>query len=516
MRQAPSSHPPTQAWSLDEALGLGWHAVLICSADDRVLAMNAAAERLTGFRREELVGLKAGFDGARLLPEGLAESWEAQRRSLPAGAPEPELTITLEDRSGNLRTCRVRILPFGAPGDPRSCTTIMLREVSAAPDVHPAPLAEHYRALVGHTSDVVFHLRPNLEVLFVNPAALPVLGHDPASLLGTRLALPEFLPPAEVRRLRMLGRRVLREGFEARLFRVIKRSGELIWCLITLVTVSEADSQPTFLVLLRDVSEFYETKEQLETKHAQLASTVAKLEEANLLQEQFVANVTHELRTPLTTILVTAELLERAAKEGWPAPHRRQVELIHKNARVLMETINDLLDLAKLRRERFKVARQAIHLREFLAGLMEEVEPLFSQKHLSLQLEVGPDVPEHFSTDPSILRRIVTNLLSNAYKFTERGGAFLSAHMKGGCLCISLADTGIGIERENIPNIFEEFRQIDASDARRYPGTGLGLPIAERFTTLLGGRIEVDSSPSKGSTFAILLPETPGESPAGS
>jgi PAS domain S-box-containing protein len=503
---------------LEEILELSWDAYLACAPDGTLLSMNAAAERLTGYGRGELVGRRVGFDGLRLLPEGLAESCDNLRSPAP-GAAGAELTVSLEDRGGRLHTCRVRAMPLG-DGQSRAAEGTLLVLSEQAP---PRPAGEvggegagRFEALAEHSQDVILHLRPNLEVLSVNAAASAVLGHAPAELVGTRLELTRFLPAEEIRRLGLMGSSsVLREGFGNKLFRVLRRDGSLIWCLLTVIPVSRRGRGRTLLAVLRDVSEFYETREQLELQYAQLRHTVAQLEEAHLVQEQFVSNVTHELRTPLTTILITSELLERAAREDWPAPQRRQVELIHKNAHVLMEIINDLLDLAKLRRDGFKFTLQALDLRAFLAGLIDEVEPLFSQKNLSLQLEVGDEVPALFATDPAVLRKIVTNLLSNAYKFTERGGALLSAHMRGDRIRIALADTGIGIARENIPNIFEEFRQLDGSDSRRYPGTGLGLPIADRFTTLLGGRIEVESAPNKGSTFAVLLPQTAGDPTAG-
>jgi signal transduction histidine kinase len=263
------------------------------------------------------------------------------------------------------------------------------------------------------------------------------------------------------------------------------------------------------------VSEFYETREQVEYQHAQLKRTVSQLEEAYRLQEQFVANVTHELRTPLTTILITSEVLERSAMHEWPAAQRRQVELIHKNSKVLLDIINDLLDLAKLKRAGFRLSFHDIRLRQFLGEQIEEIEPLFAQKNLDLLLEVSPEIPEEYRTDPAVLRKVITNILSNAFKFTEQGGAVVRVYPSEDTLRISVADTGIGISPDDLPRIFEEFRQIDGSDSRRYPGTGLGLAIAERFTKLLGGRLEVESKPRVGTTFTLILPHpAAGETPS--
>jgi signal transduction histidine kinase len=306
---------------------------------------------------------------------------------------------------------------------------------------------------------------------------------------------------------------IFTEGIRSKLFRIHRKSGSLFWGLVTLSPIQRDGQMRALLGVMRDVSEFYETREQVEVQHAQLKRTVSQLEEAYRLQEQFVANVTHELRTPLTTILISSEVLERSAMKDWPAAQRRQVELVHKNSKVLLEIINDLLDLAKIKRAGFRLTLQDVSLREFLGEQIEEIEPLFAGKNLKLLLEVSPEVPEVFRTDPAVLRKVFTNVLSNAFKFTEQGGATVRAYPAEDSLRISVADTGIGIDPNDIPRIFEEFRQIDGSDSRRYPGTGLGLAIAERFTKLLGGRLEVESKPRVGSTFTLVLPYPGGGNP---
>ncbi len=366
---------------------------------------------------------------------------------------------------------------------------------------------EEYRTLLERSSDVIFTLEPTLTVRSVNSSVKTVLGYDPGELIGRKIELPLFLPPDEIRRLRGIGAAaIFKEGIRGKLFRVHRKSDALFWGLLTLSPIHRDGSMRVLLGVLRDVSEFYETREQVEVQHAQLKRTVSQLEEAYRLQEQFVANVTHELRTPLTTILITSEVLERSAMQEWPAAQRRLVELVHKNSKVLLDIINDLLDLAKLKRAGFRLSLQDISLREFLGEQIEEIEPLFAQKNLDLRLDVSPEIPEVFRTDPAILRKVFTNVLSNAFKFTEQGGAIVRAYPAKDTLRISVADTGIGIEPDDIPRIFEEFRQIDGSDSRRYPGTGLGLAIAKHFIKLLGGRLEVESKPRMGSTFTLILP----------
>lgn len=512
MNTPDSPRPNWDAVLLDHAKDLldsSRDAVLSCRCDGTVFFVNGAAERLTGWKREEIVGRKLGAD-LHLFPTGVTESWE---RSAQKGWDDrqcAEITTTFKTRLDKSRPCRVRVVPIrGAEGQVSggfSCSLHDLEELWSLQASVEETLKE-YRTFVDRSSDVIFTLAPDLSVRSVNSAVKSILGYDPEELIGRQIELPIVLPPDEIRRLTGIGAAAIySEGIRNKLFRIRRKSGVLFWGLVTVSPVLGDGAMRALLGVLRDVSEFYETREQVEYQHAQLKRTVSQLEEAYRLQEQFVANVTHELRTPLTTILITSEVLERSAMQDWPAAQRRQVELVHKNSKVLLDIINDLLDLAKLKRAGFKLSFQDIRLRQFLGEQIEEIEPLFAQKNLDLLLEVSPEIPEDFRTDPAVLRKVIANMLSNAFKFTEQGGAVVRAYPSEDTLCISVADTGIGIAPDDIPRIFEEFRQIDGSDSRRYPGTGLGLAIAERFTKLLGGRLEVESKPRVGTTFTLILP----------
>jgi PAS domain S-box-containing protein len=502
-----------------EILDSSRDAVLSCRGDGTVFFANGAAERLTGWTREEMVGRKLGTD-LHLFPTGVTESWERSARNGWDDRQCAETTTSIKTRLAESKPCLVRIVPIrdgeGQSTGGFSCSLGDLEEPWKLKTSAEVTLRE-YRTFVERSSDVVFTLGPDLSVRSVNSAAKSVLGYDPEELIGRQIELPFVLPPEEIRRLNGIGAAaIFSEGIRNKLFRIRRKSGVLFWGLVTVFPVLDDGAMGSLLGVLRDVSEFYETREQVEYQHAQLKRTVSQLEEAYRLQEQFVANVTHELRTPLTTILITSEVLERAAHEGWPAAQRRQVELVHKNSKVLLDIINDLLDLAKLKRAGFKLSLQEVRLRQFLGEQMEGIEPLFAQKNLDLLLEVSPEVPEDYRTDPAILRKVITNMLSNAFKFTEQGGAVVRVCSSEEALRISVSDTGIGIAPEDLPRIFEEFRQLDGSDSRHYPGTGLGLAIAERFTKLLGGRLEVESKPRVGTTFTLILPNPAAGDPPSS
>ncbi len=508
---------PSSSSHLEDLLESCGEAILTCGSDGRVTYANAEAERLTGWSREEMAGRTLGV-GLPIFPNDLLDAWRESggegRRPLACS----EVTTSLQTRSGGVISCRLRILPVRGPASEArggfSCLFSGMEDPRSL-RLSAEEARGEYLALVEASSDIVFQVDLTLRIRSVNSAVRTVLGYDPAELTGRRVELPLFLPPEEIRRLRGIGEGlILREGIGGKLFRVYRKNGDLFWGLLTLSPIRRGHSVRALLGIVRDVSEFYETREQLEAQHAQLKRTVSQLEEAYRLQEQFVANVTHELRTPLTTILITSEVLDRSASKDWPAPQRRQLDLVRKNSLVLMEIINDLLDLAKLKRAGFELALQDVCLREFLSTQVEEIEPLFSQKALTLSLEVSKEIPETLRTDPAILRKIITNLLSNAFKFTQQGGTAVRAYAGQDGLRISVADTGIGIAPDNLPRIFEEFRQVDGSDARRYPGTGLGLAIAKRFSKMLGGRLLVESNPGSGSTFTLVLPNPVAKSPS--
>lgn len=239
----------------------------------------------------------------------------------------------------------------------------------------------------------------------------------------------------------------------------------------------------------------------------ELREAKEEAERANQLKAAFLANVTHDLRTPLSSIMGSAELLAREA----PDEHHDTIERIVRSSQRLLETINSVLDLSKLETRSVEPEPKSIDLADELLGTVEIFQPQAAEGDIELSAELSED-PMPAELDPTMLHRITDNLLSNAVKFTEPGGSvMLRARATDETVTIEVEDTGIGIDEDFLPDLFESFSRSD--DAAGQEGTGLGLAITKRLTELMGGAIEVESEKGVGTTFTVHLPRGSNGSP---
>jgi signal transduction histidine kinase len=243
--------------------------------------------------------------------------------------------------------------------------------------------------------------------------------------------------------------------------------------------------------------------EELERKGAELAA-------ASRHKSEFLANMSHELRTPLNAVLGYAELIQDGIYGEVSAKMQGVLERIQQNGRHLLGLINDVLDLSKIEAGQLTLSPSDYSMRELVLDVVSATEALAAEKKLALEVDVPADLP-HGQGDERRLTQVLLNLVSNAIKFTEAGSVSIRATVDDGNFLVAVSDTGVGIAPEDRERIFEEFQQVDSSSTRKKGGTGLGLAIARRIVELHGGRIWVDSTPGRGSTFAFTLPLRVGE-----
>ena len=229
----------------------------------------------------------------------------------------------------------------------------------------------------------------------------------------------------------------------------------------------------------------------------------AQLERANTEKSRFLANMSHELRTPLNGVIAISETLSRkqTTKKG-----RELAELIVSSGRLLERVLTDILDFSKIEAGEIQLARDEFEMRGLVAGIAELHRASAESKGLGFRWSIEPDAEGRFAGDTVRLTQVLSNLLSNAVKFTEQGEVRLEVRGAGEWIRLTVADTGIGFDEDVRRRLFRRFEQADASIRRRFGGTGLGLAISRSLVELMGGRIEVTSTPGQGSAFSVMAP----------
>ncbi len=261
-------------------------------------------------------------------------------------------------------------------------------------------------------------------------------------------------------------------------------------------------------------SQLEEQTQLLEQQNAALADAKSvltarsdELQRANEYKSEFLANMSHELRTPLNSTLILAKLLADNKDGNLTAVQVKFAKTITSAGNDLLALINDVLDLSRIEAGKVDLAPEPVQVTGAVESLTKTFQPTADQRRLRFSWTIEPGVPEQIETDPQRLGQILKNLLSNAFKFTEKGEVALRVFSPGdGFIAFAVRDTGVGIAAHQQEVIFEAFRQADGSIHRKFGGTGLGLSISRDLAALLGGTIGVQSEPGTGSVFTLTLP----------
>ncbi len=232
-----------------------------------------------------------------------------------------------------------------------------------------------------------------------------------------------------------------------------------------------------------------------------------ELEQASALKSQFFANMSHEFRTPLNAMLGYTSMLLQGVGGPVEQPVKRQLGRIESNGRHLLTIINEILDISRIEAGRMPLQLSTFKVPDLVAEVKAELEPIIMRTRLTAALDIPKDL-KPITSDRQKVKQILLNLLSNALKFTHHGSVTISARRNAAdrTLALSVADTGIGIAPTDQDKIFEDFRQLDNSSTRAYGGTGLGLSICRRLAQMIDGKVSVQSTVGKGSTFTLTLP----------
>ena len=263
---------------------------------------------------------------------------------------------------------------------------------------------------------------------------------------------------------------------------------------------------------------FNDMLNQVRIRDRELKAAKDSAEEASMAKSQFLANMSHEIRTPMNGVLGMTELL---LGTELTTQQQKFCSTVHRSGKALLHVINDILDFSKVEAGKLELEAIDFNLRETIEEVMELLAENAHRKNLELLFEIEAGTPEAVTGDPNRLRQILTNLVGNALKFTEKGEVFVHLGVKQESgeectLCFEVRDTGIGMTADACSRVFESFTQADGSTTRHYGGTGLGLAISRRLAEMMGGKIGVESDLGTGSTFwfTAVLKKRTGEAPA--
>ncbi len=367
-----------------------------------------------------------------------------------------------------------------------------------------------------------------------NDAFLGMLGYSRDEMTLTEMRMSWLLAAAKEGTLAELRRELDETGrFLVREVPLLRRDGGHVPALIAGVRLSRDPPHGVTFVLdisaqkaverelatARDSLEIrvHQRTEQLAQANAQLSLAKDTAESANRAKSQFLANMSHEIRTPMTAIQGFAELLQDPDLED--TDRRQYANTIRRNSDHLLRLLDDVLDLSRIEADRMQLATERTPLVPLLQDVLELMQARAAHKGLTLRLRLPTAVPTWVVVDPLRLRQVLLNLVGNALKFTQDGEVTITVAMhesngRAAHVEIAVADTGIGIDDEQMSRLFQPFAQADASTTRRFGGSGLGLAISRRLATLMGGELTAESTAGQGSTFTLRIdPGVIDESP---
>jgi two-component system, sensor histidine kinase and response regulator len=355
-----------------------------------------------------------------------------------------------------------------------------------------------FQALMDNIPDTIYFQDAACRFMRINKAQANLLGiPDPQEAIGKTDF--DFFPHEFAQSCYDAEQKLLQSGqpIIAAEQKLVKPDGKVQWLSTTEVPLRDVDGKVMgFVGISRDITD-------RKLAEIDLANATKAAESASRVKSEFLANMSHEIRTPMNGVIGMTELV----LDTELSPEQREyVETIRTSAETLLTVINDILDFSKVEAGKLDLDLIPFALRDGLEETTRILSVRADQKGLELTCDIRPEVPEQVVGDPTRLRQILVNLASNAIKFTERGEVALRVDVEsqaGGSVILhfSVRDTGIGIPEDKHRLIFEAFSQADTSTSRRFGGTGLGLTICSRLVALMNGRLWLESTPARGSTF---------------
>ena len=408
-----------------------------------------------------------------------------------------QFEINLKDDQGNIIWKEIHLNPIYTRHN-------KIEEVSGiAHDITPKKQSElallkseeKFRNIFESFQDLYFRCNIYGSIIMVSPSIVDMMGYQAHEVIGKHIDDYYLYNPRAKRILKELKHQKNLKNVEVS---IVKKNGEVRQCICNIRMVQNNPNEPFEVEgVVRDIT-------QLKITNQQLINANEIAENSLRVKEQFLANMSHEIRTPMNGIIGMIDLLDNSNLS-----HEQQgyVGTLKKSSTILMDILNDILDLAKIEAGRMELKNSSFSLPYVVEKIHALFLPIASTRQVNLHYHINEALPNIVTTDETRLIQVLSNLISNSLKFTDKGGAIdigfelLGKNENQALIRVDVRDSGIGISQENQKLLFKSFEQLDASTTKAYGGTGLGLAISKQLVHLLGGQIGVFSNPGLGSTF---------------
>ncbi len=476
--------------------------IILTDLEGKITFVNKRMEVLTGYSNKELLGQIAADLLVSPKERKIVKLNTEQRKKDQSN----EYTVEHIHKSGAKWMGRIKASPYKNPQGE------IIGTMGAITDITAQQLAEikvreselMLRKIIDASLDAIINIDEEGNVIAWSDQATKIFGYTHEETIGKSMG--DFIVPPQHRAAHDRGMKhflktgegpVLNKRIEITGFDKVGRE----FPIELSISPIKMDGKYFFSGFIRDITDRKKAEQDL-------ISAKQEAEQAQLAEQQFLANMSHEIRTPMNAVIGMTHLLY----ETDPTEAQKEyLDSLRFSADSLMGIISNILDLSKIEANELEFEQRTFNLLELLKSLQQTFQFKVREKPISVVLDLDPKIKNHLIGDSVRLNQILTNLLGNASKFTKQGTIGVKAKLvaaTGGQYIIQFQvhDTGIGIEKDNVEKIFENFKQADVKITRKFGGTGLGLTIVKNLVELQGGSIEVESTKGEGSVFNIVLP----------